>query len=540
MINKKLLGFLSSFFIVALGQPAWVGFLSPLAAILGYAVFWYTFNDHEKIQSKIKISFFWFLFVQSVQLSWMTSIKYQGPYILLVYLFVLIWLSLQFAVLTYFVYSRKITILNGIFVSSIWTILEWSRLYFISGFSWNPAAMAYATYSQSLQMASIAGVLGMSFYVIFGNYLFYRSAVYKKYWTTVLIVAIFPYLFGSLNIYFRDEGSKSLKALLVQTALPPDEKDGYLASFNSLSPEYQWQRILIFLKESNQKADLIVLPEVAVPIEANRYEYSLEKVKQIWIDEFGVSSLKNLPELTSEYAFLTFGDKWFVNNKFWAKALSNQFNANIIIGMYEMDFKRGETFNAALFFNQKNKQIKRYVKRVLVPIGEYFPFEWCRPIAEKLGIFDSFSAGNKSEVFSGVADMAVSICYEETFSNIIRECRLLPANLFINITNDVWFPNSKLPLQHFHHGKLRAVENGVPLIRACNTGITGGVDCFGRVVKTLQSETLPFEKIKGALFIEIPLLHYKTLYTLLGDGFIVGLSFLCSILIFRYFNSNRA
>ena len=539
MTNKRSLYFLVSFLIVALGQPAWVGFLSPLTAILGYATFWYAFKDFGQIREKIIISFCWFFLVQAVQLSWMTSTKYQGPYILLVYLFLLIWLSSQFAVLTYLVYSRKITLLNGILISSVWAIMEWSRLYFISGFSWNPVAMAYANYSFSLQIASIAGVLGVSFYVIFGNYVFYRSAVQNKSWLTVIIVAILPYLFGSLTIFFRNQSSPLLKALLVQTSLQPYEKDGSLMNFKALSPEYQWQRILIFLKESQKDADLIVLPEVAVPIEANKYEYPLEVVKQIWTDEFGEDAVKNFPQLTSEYAFSPFGSKWFVNNKFWAKALSNQFKANVIIGMYEIDFKRGDTFNVALFFNQNNNKIKRYIKRILVPIGEYFPFEWCRPIAEKLGIFDNFSAGGRSEVFSGVTDMAVSICYEETFSNIAREGRLLPANLFINITNDVWFPNSKLPLQHFHHGKLRAVENGVPLIRACNTGLTGGIDCFGRVIKVLKSDVIPTEKIKGALFVEIPLLHFKTLYTFLGDGFIVGVSFLCTILIFRYSKLNR-
>ncbi len=539
MIDKRSLYFLISFLIVAFGQPAWVGFLSPFAAIFGYAIFWYAFKDHKQIREKIIISFWWFFLVQSVQLSWMTSTKYQGPYILLVYLFLLIWLSSQFAVLTYLVYSRKLKLSNGILISSVWAIMEWSRLYFISGFSWNPVAMAYANYSFSLQMASIAGVLGMSFYVIFGNYVFYRSAVQNRFWLTAIIVAILPYLFGSLTIFFRNQDSTSLKALLVQTSLQPYEKDGGLMSFSSLSPEYQWQRILIFLKDSQKNADLIVLPEVAVPVEANKYEYPLGVVKRIWADVFGEGAIRNLPPLTPEYAFSTFDDKFFVNNKFWAKALSNQFKANVIIGMYELDLKRGDTFNVALFFNQNNKKIKRYIKRILVPIGEYFPFEWCRPIARKLGIFDNFSAGEKPEVFSGVTDMSVSICYEETFSNITREGRLLPANLFINITNDVWFPNSKLPLQHFHHGKLRAVENGVPLIRACNTGLTGGIDCFGRVIKVLKSDIVPTEKIKGALFVEIPLLHFKTLYTFLGDGFIIGISFLCVILIFRYSKLNR-
>ena len=101
------------------------------------------------------------------------------------------------------------------------------------------------------------------------------------------------------------------------------------------------------------------------------------------------------------------------------------------------------------------------------------------------------------------------------------------AEMFVNISNDVWFPCSRLARQHFDHGIVRAVENGVPSIRACNTGITGGVDCFGRVLAVQQ------EQERGALEIKVPLNTFPTLYRLWGDGAILIPSALFALLLFR-------
>ena len=90
-----------------------------------------------------------------------------------------------------------------------------------------------------------------------------------------------------------------------------------------------------------------------------------------------------------------------------------------------------------------------------------------------------------------------------------------------------------LPHQHFALGRLRAIENGVPLIRACNTGITGGVDSLGRVVKTLEVEDKHVEEIAGALHVKIPLHYYPTLYTVCGDKCILSISCLCIMLFLR-------
>ena len=112
------------------------------------------------------------------------------------------------------------------------------------------------------------------------------------------------------------------------------------------------------------------------------------------------------------------------------------------------------------------------------------------------------------------------------------------AKLFINITNDAWFPKSKLPKKHFDHGKIRSVENGVPIIRACNTGVTVGVDCFGKVLKKLEVKNILTERVAGTLYVDLPLNNYLTLYTLWGDKFIVVISFLI-LFLFIFCNKNK-
>jgi len=83
--------------------------------------------------------------------------------------------------------------------------------------------------------------------------------------------------------------------------------------------------------------------------------------------------------------------------------------------------------------------------------------------------------------------------------------------MFVNITNDVWFPETRLPWHHFTHGKIRAAENGVSLLRSCNMGVTGAVDCFGRNIQLFS------EQASGALPIHLPSGSIPTLYTMWGD-----------------------
>ena len=132
----------------------------------------------------------------------------------------------------------------------------------------------------------------------------------------------------------------------------------------------------------------------------------------------------------------------------------------------------------------------RYEKRILLPIAEYIPFNWVKKFALKYGIADSFTPGLEAKVFQmGRVKTGVSICYEETFGNLMRANRAKGADLLINLTNDAWYPDSRLPSVHYLHGRLRAVELGIPLLRSCNTGVTCGIDALGRTIGMLPFET---------------------------------------------------
>jgi apolipoprotein N-acyltransferase len=218
---------------------------------------------------------------------------------------------------------------------------------------------------------------------------------------------------------------------------------------------------------------------------------------------------------------------WDVCNAFWVQALANHYHSEVIIGMDDRDRIAKAHFNAAFHFLPDGQSISRTEKQILVPISEYVPLKkwrwFSRFLSRQFGIGDSFQPGKEGKLFSGRISMGVSICYEETFSEVVRHLRMKNAQMLVNISNDVWFPHSRLARQHFDHGMVRAVENGLPLLRACNTGITCAVDCLGRSLASLS------ENKAGALFVEAPLKTFPTLYSLLGDKAILILSALFAI-----------
>ena len=200
----------------------------------------------------------------------------------------------------------------------------------------------------------------------------------------------------------------------------------------------------------------------------------------------------------------------------------------------------GRPYNAALFFQPGESHIMDYYgKRVLLPFAEYLPGDWTRAIAEKYGISGSYEAGKGAKIFNGVIPLGITVCYDETFSGLIRQNKTIGAEVLVNITNDSWYPDSRLPMQHFHLGRLRAIENGMPIVRASSTGITVAVDSLSRTVAVLGDEALEGMESVGALYAEVPRYHYRTIYGLVGDGFPVGLSFLIAFLSLFNFRKRR-
>lgn len=550
---KQLALLFASYIIVAFGQPAWSETLSIVVAIGGYAIFWLALLDFRTAKQRFLIGSAWGTAVQVVHLSWMSAHDLVGPGILFGYVCLSIMVGVQFGLLCLLI---RRPVLREVFplmaIAGCWTLMEWARVYILSGFLWNPVGLSLSASIYPMQLAAIAGVYGLSFWVMLTNllglrwWMCNRSLPAFALWA---IVAVTPYLFGVAHLHWhmaRSSDEKPLEALLVQTAQDPTaclhlgDQDLVQYAYN------QWCHMLHYLKTSHDgSVDLIALPESSVPFSAYQSVYPLESVREAFRQILGEDSLAHLPH--SDRSLVRIygeGEEAFpvVSNAYWAQALSNFFRADVIAGLQDVDSgDQGEVhfYQAALHFRPEDSYRPRYEKRVLVPIGEYIfddPFGWCQSIAALHGLHGSFTAGKQAQVFDGArAPVAgVSICYEEIFGHLMRENRLKGAEVLVNITNDGWYPKSRLPQQHFDHARLRSVENGVPMLRACTTGVTAGVDSLGRIVGVLGDHPITRQEEAGALKISLPTYTYQTLYTQVGDGLIVGLSFILAFLGFRY------
>jgi apolipoprotein N-acyltransferase len=504
-----------SFLIVAFGQPAWIRGFGVLAGALGFALFWKAMLTYSRPRDRFLLSLVWFAAVQGVQLSWMATIDYMGPLILVVYLFLILAMGVQFGILSFLI-SQPLRLHQMMAIAGCWVIFEWMRLFFLCGFTWNPVGLALADSPYSLQLASIWGIFGLSFWVILVNLAGLNALVEKSTkkiaaWATI---AFLPYGFGFVYQHWIEATipiSETLNVALLQSAIFPEQRESY----NVVS---QWSRLLGVL-DPEKKVDLIIFPEGALPLSAHEAGYPFSLMKSLFLADF-------FPPLTEPYAVLHRG-AWNVSNAFLLQTLANQSNAHVIAGLDDYDFSH--SYNAAFHFQPQNLPYERYEKRILVPIGEYIPMRqsrrFARFVGKQFGIRSSFDQGTEAKVFHTPVPIGVSICLEETFSNLTRELRQKGARIFVNITNDGWFPGSKLMQQHFDHGRIRAVENGVPILRACNTGITGGVDSFGRPIAQL-----PISEDKASvLYFSLPVRSHSTLYTWWGDEAILGIS-VCSLL----------
>jgi apolipoprotein N-acyltransferase len=447
----------------------------------------------------------------------MTSIEFQGYYILFVYLFLSLFLGIQFGLLTLFLSTKNLFAL-----SAFWTLFEWSRLHIACGFSWNPIGLALAFNETPLQAASLFGVLGLSFWVMLVN-LFGFKAFREKNLTTCgvwLLLAGAPYLFGwiHLQLHTGHIQGNPLHVALVQTGLLPSEKiplpyrkDAYIL------PQEQWQRILSYLQSAKSPAwDLILFPEAVVPLQADTPHYSVEQILSLF------PSHAHSPPLA--YPFV---QNRKASNLFWAKAIANSYQADVVIGLDHYDAQSEKFFNSAFLISPETSKVERYDKRILLPLAEYLPFPWLYRWTKSYGIYDFFSHGKSAAPLKGKRALSVSICYEETFSEGIRKAVRAGGDLLINLTNDNYYPHSLLPEQHFSHARLRTVENGRPLLRCCNTGVTAVIDSLGRVVARFGEKGQEFKQ--GVLDAHFIPYTYTTGYSLWGDAFLITLCFCLSI-----------
>jgi apolipoprotein N-acyltransferase len=206
------------------------------------------------------------------------------------------------------------------------------------------------------------------------------------------------------------------------------------------------------------------LPEASLPFSAFEQVYPHPLVERVWMKVFGEKGEQHFPSMgqkNSSFLSTKHGGVWRVSNAFWLQALANRCNCEVVAGMEDDD--RGLHYNAALHFLPGQEEPSRYEKRILVPIGEYVPLQQSKAFAEyiavRYGIASSYTPGEKATICKGRLPLGISICLEETYSQIVRQLRSSGAELLVNLSNDGWFPRSKLSRQHFDHGIMHNRRN---------------------------------------------------------------------------------
>ena len=142
-------------------------------------------------------------------------------------------------------------------------------------------------------------------------------------------------------------------------------------------------------------------------------------------------------------------------------------------------------YNSAFLVRSDGTTGGVYRKMHLVPFGEYVPAKtllfFAAPLVQAVS---DFSAGEEAVLLPvGTHLVSTAICYEVVYPDLVRRFVAGGSEMLTTITNDAWFGPSSAPLQHFEQASMRAIEEGRYLVRAANTGVSGIVDPYGRVVE---------------------------------------------------------
>lgn len=177
-----------------------------------------------------------------------------------------------------------------------------------------------------------------------------------------------------------------------------------------------------------------------------------------------------------------------------------------------------KVFNSIEAVNSSGDIVARYDKAHLVPFGEYMPFRDILPLSKITpGSIDlTPGPGPRTIALPALPPFAPLVCYEVIFPGAVVDERDRPAWL-LNVTNDAWYGNTSGPYQHFAIARTRAVEEGLPLVRVANNGVSGVIDPAGRVLGRIDLDSV------GHADMPLPAAGPATLYADAGDWILLGL-----------------
>jgi apolipoprotein N-acyltransferase len=441
---------------------AWIGLVPLLFAVD-------TMRPADGFRTGIIFGFFFSL----CSLFWLVFLQIDVN-IKIVMLFGLVLLFLYFGVWygTAVLFSR---------VTSIWLLpcafagLEFIRSQGELGFPWLCLGYSQARYPIIIQQASLCGVFGLTFWLVLVNVLIYKAIKSKRVLNAVLAVFVFGLglVYGAISM--RPAAGRPVLIGVVQPNIDPNLK------FTRAMRDETFSRLITLSQQCYSTAstrfgvspDLVIWPETATPVFLQMPGVHQDQVTQL-VDRL------DLPLFTGTPLY---------------------------------DTKTRAIYNGAVLIEPRQDIMQYYRKIHLVPFGEHIPFDQYIPLLGKIDVGGgNYTPGTEHTVFTyRGTSFGCLICFESIFPDISRTMVRRGARLLVNITNDGWFGTISGPQQHNDMAILRAVENGVPLVRSANTGISMIVDKYGRI------------RHEAGLFEEDIIVEYihldasRTLYTRCGD-----------------------
>jgi apolipoprotein N-acyltransferase len=332
---------------------------------------------------------------------------------------------------------------------------EWLRGHILTGFPWNLIGYTLTSSDVLMQSAALIGTysLGLWAVLIFATPLVLLAHPTTDTRTSILAATVAPLtiaaLFGVMQLSQTPlPDSQNVMVRIVQPNIAQREK---------WLPDKQGENFRRHLELSRTKPDgtqdtlagitHVVWPEAAMPFRPLEHPEALDAIDKTF----------------DRRVYLLSG------------ALRTEKNSD----------GANQVYNSLIVFGPNRGAAQIYDKIHLVPFGEYLPWPW---LLEKLGFEDivkmrgGFASGKsprENMIVPGLPPALSLICYEAIFPGEAVQSAPRP-NFILTVTNDGWFGNTTGPRQHFHQARVRAVEEGLPVIRAANNGISAVIDARGR------------------------------------------------------------
>ena len=329
--------------------------------------------------------------------------------------------------------------------AGIFVIFEWIRSFIFTGFPWNMLGSTLAFSPFAIQLASVIGTYGLSLLVILicsWPVIYFTNKRKKNLILPILLIVIIT-VFGFARLtWFKDKTESDITLRLVQPSIPQSmkwEEDAAEKNFN----EY----IELSTKPGFENVDLVIWGETATPFLLDRNEKKMEQIKQA------------IPE-----------------------------NGYLITGVvrFEEDKDGHNRPLNSMFILDKEGVIDFYDKAHLVPFGEYIPFrsflpETIKPITKIISDFKAGDGHKNIYLDERIPSLGALICYEIIFPSEVLDNDDKPKWL-LNLTNDGWYGDSSGPRQHLVSTQLRAVEEGITIVRVANSGISAIISPVGEIL----------------------------------------------------------